>query len=155
MGAAKEFHHVVCLTLGTGLGAGIIVEGQVMNGSEGGAGEVGHMILYPNGLLCGCGRKGCSEQYVSGTAIRRMITEANVIDPETGQLLSPHNLFKQAVNGLQSAMTIRDQFYWVWIVGVYKFLFGCGNGDDFGTWDCRILFCIVIFVPELVLGFPI
>ena len=110
MGAAKEFHHVVCLTLGTGLGAGIIVEGQVMNGSEGGAGEVGHMILYPNGLLCGCGRKGCSEQYVSGTAIRRMITEANVIDPETGQLLSPHNLFKQAANGLQSAMTIREQF---------------------------------------------
>ena len=59
-------------------------------------------------------------------------------------------------NGIAaSILFFLDQFYWVWIVGVYKFLFGCGNGDDFGTWDCRILFCIVIFVPELILGFPI
>lgn len=111
LGSAKGFRRVACLTVGTGLGGGFVFDGQLMNGSNGGAGEVGHMILYPNGLLCGCGRKGCSEQYVSGTALRRLIQEANVIDPETGDLVMPHNLFRLAANGALSAIAVRDRFF--------------------------------------------
>lgn len=110
LGSAKGFRRVACLTVGTGLGGGFVFDGQIMNGSNGGAGEVGHMILYPNGLLCGCGRKGCSEQYVSGTALRRLIQEENVIDPETGDLVMPHNLFRIAANGALSAIAVRDRF---------------------------------------------
>lgn len=110
LGSAKGFRRVACLTVGTGLGGGFVFDGQIMNGSNGGAGEVGHMILYPNGLLCGCGRKGCSEQYVSGTALRRLIQEENVIDPETGDLVMPHNLFRLAANGALSAIAVRDRF---------------------------------------------
>lgn len=110
LGAAKGFRRVACLTVGTGLGGGFVFDGRIMNGSNGGAGEVGHMILYPNGLLCGCGRKGCSEQYVSGTALRRLIREENVIDPETGDLAIPQNLFRLAVDGVASAISVRERF---------------------------------------------
>ncbi|WP_102272549.1 ROK family protein [Cytobacillus massiliigabonensis] len=110
LGAAKGFRRAACLTVGTGLGGGFIFDGRIMNGANGGAGEVGHMILYPNGLLCGCGRKGCSEQYVSGTALRRLIREENVIDPETGELAMPQNLFRLAVDGVASAISVREHF---------------------------------------------
>ncbi|WP_313799580.1 ROK family protein [Cytobacillus sp.] len=110
LGSAKGFRRVACLTVGTGLGGGFVFDGQIMNGSNGGAGEVGHMILYPNGLLCGCGRKGCSEQYVSGSALRRLIQEENVIEPETGELVMPQNLFRLAGTGAAKAITVRDRF---------------------------------------------
>ncbi|MDN7242626.1 ROK family protein [Planococcus sp. N028] len=89
-GAAKGYGRTVCLTLGTGLGGGIIWDGKLLSGGKhGGAAEVGHMILYPNGVLCTCGREGCSEQYVSGTALVRRIKEA-------GLPITPHELFIQA-----------------------------------------------------------
>lgn len=110
IGAAKGYERVVCLTVGTGLGGGLVFDNQVMNGAHGGGGEVGHLILYPNGLVCGCGRPGCSEQYVSGTALRRMIQEYNVIDVETGELVKPQHLFKLAANGNSSAISVRDRF---------------------------------------------
>ncbi|WP_391118234.1 ROK family protein [Psychrobacillus sp. L3] len=110
IGAAADFQKVVCLTIGTKLGGGFVFDGQVMNGTHGGAGEVGHLILYPNGLVCGCGRPGCSEQYVSGTALSRLIQEENVIDPETGQLAITQNLFRLAANGHTSAIVVRERF---------------------------------------------
>ena len=88
----------------------MILDGKIINGTNGGAGEVGHMTLYPNGLVCGCGKKGCSEQYISGTALRRMIKEENVIDPTTDDLVLPQNLFKLAANGHEGAFAIRERF---------------------------------------------
>lgn len=110
LGSAKDYRRVVCLTVGTKLGGGIIIDGNVMNGAHGGGGEIGHMILYPNGILCGCGRYGCSEEYVSGTALRRMILNNNVIDPQTEELVTPHELFKMASNGHKGAITVRNAF---------------------------------------------
>ncbi len=110
LGAATSFENIVCLTVGTGLGAGVILDGKIINGTNGGAGEVGHMTLYPNGLVCGCGKKGCSEQYISGTALRRMIKEENIIDPTTDELVLPQNLFKLAANGHEDAFAIRERF---------------------------------------------
>jgi len=110
LGSATAFEKVVCLTVGTWLGAGVIIDGQIMNGSHGGGGEVGHLILYPNGLACGCGKKGCSEQYVSGSALRRMIREENAIDPATGEHVLPQALFQLAANGNIRAIAIRERF---------------------------------------------
>jgi glucokinase len=110
LGSAKGLRRVVCLTVGTWLGGGFVFGGKIMNGAHGGAGEVGHMILYPNGLLCGCGRKGCNEQYVSGTALRRLIQEENVIDPNTGELAMPQHLFRLAADGVASAIAVRERF---------------------------------------------
>ncbi|WP_391205303.1 ROK family protein [Psychrobacillus sp. L4] len=110
IGAATGFQKVVCLTVGTGLGGGFVFDGEIMNGTHGGGGEVGHLILYPNGLICSCGRPGCSEQYISGSALKRLIQEENVVDPETGQLAIPQNLFRLAANGHTSAIVARERF---------------------------------------------
>ena len=76
MGAARGSQHYCGITLGTGVGGGMVVEGKILHGTEGMAGEVGHMVINPEGLLCSCGGKGCLEVYASGTGIRRMALEA-------------------------------------------------------------------------------
>jgi len=75
-GAARGCFHYCGLTLGTGVGGGVVVAGNILHGAEGLGGEVGHMVLNPEGPLCGCGGKGCLEVYASGSGIRRMIVEA-------------------------------------------------------------------------------
>jgi glucokinase len=75
-GAARGAKHFCGITLGTGVGGGIVVEGKILHGKEGMAGEVGHMVIEPNGLACGCGGRGCLEVYASGKGIQRMALEA-------------------------------------------------------------------------------
>lgn len=102
-GAAKGYARTVCLTLGTGLGGGIIWDGKLLSGGKhGGAAEVGHMILHPGGVRCTCGRDGCYEQYVSGTALVRRIKEA-------GLPITPQELFAQAKTN-PAAQAVVDGF---------------------------------------------
>ncbi len=75
-GRARGFKNVIFLTVSTGIGAGIILNGDVYRGANGFAGEVGHTVVDLNGLLCGCGRRGCWEMIASGTAHRRRVREA-------------------------------------------------------------------------------
>jgi len=70
-GAATAARHMLMATVGTGLGGAIVLDGQLIRGSGGFAGEVAHMTAVPEGQWCGCGRKGCLEQYTSGTALVR------------------------------------------------------------------------------------
>ena len=65
----------IMITLGTGLGSGIVVDGRLVYGHDGFAGEVGHTIVDPNGRDCGCGRKGCLETYASATGITKTVLE--------------------------------------------------------------------------------
>lgn len=74
-GGAKKMKDFIMITLGTGLGSGIVSNGELVHGSEGFAGELGHIIVVMNGRSCGCGRRGCLETYVSATGIRRTATE--------------------------------------------------------------------------------
>lgn len=74
-GAAKGMNNFIVITLGTGLGSGIVVNGELVYGNDGFAGEIGHTIVDPNGRECGCGRKGCLETYASATGIRRTVYE--------------------------------------------------------------------------------
>lgn len=70
-GGARGIKDFIILTLGTGLGSGFVVNGEVVYGHTGFAGEYGHVIMIPGGRECGCGRKGCLETYVSATGIAR------------------------------------------------------------------------------------
>ena len=70
-GAAKGMKDFLFITLGTGLGSGIVVNGQMVYGHDGFAGELGHVITFPDGRICGCGRQGCLETYCSATGIVR------------------------------------------------------------------------------------
>lgn len=70
-----ELRHLVLVTLGTGVGSGVVLNQRVFHGGGGLAGEVGHMIVEPNGHLCACGQYGCLEQYASATAMVRQATE--------------------------------------------------------------------------------
>ncbi len=74
-GGAQNMKDFVVLTLGTGLGSGIVINGELLYGYSGFAGELGHMNMFPNGRLCGCGQKGCLETYVSATGIRKTVIE--------------------------------------------------------------------------------
>ena len=76
-GVAKGMRNFIMITLGTGVGSGIIINGQVVYGCDGFAGELGHVIMdrTPNGRICGCGRKGCLEAYCSATGVARSARE--------------------------------------------------------------------------------
>lgn len=74
-GGAKGMKNFITFTLGTGVGSGIVIDGKLLHGKTGNAGELGHVIMIPGGRLCGCGRKGCLETYVSATGIRRTALE--------------------------------------------------------------------------------
>ena len=73
MGAAKGYQNVVAFTIGTGIGGGMIVNGTLLTGRNGIAGEIGHMILHEQGEPCGCGNQGCFERYASTSALIRRI----------------------------------------------------------------------------------
>jgi glucokinase len=75
-GAGKGCNNMILLTVSTGIGAGIIIGGKLQRGAHGVAGEVGHHVVNLNGLLCGCGRRGCWEMIASGTAHKRRVREA-------------------------------------------------------------------------------
>jgi glucokinase len=70
-GAARGVHNFIYITLSTGIGAGIVIDGKIYNGAIGTAGEVGHMTIDDNGPICNCGNKGCWEVLASGTALAR------------------------------------------------------------------------------------
>ncbi|MGA1843269.1 MAG: ROK family protein [bacterium] len=84
-GAGQDCSIMIGLTLGTGVGGGIILDGRLWHGSEGMAGEIGHMTIVPDGLQCPCGNRGCLEAYVSATGIVRRTIER--LDDRTAQRL--------------------------------------------------------------------
>lgn len=75
-GAGRGTRHMICIMVGTGIGAGIVFGGERFPGGRAMAGELGHMIIDPRGPRCGCGNKGCWETFVSGTAIGRYARDA-------------------------------------------------------------------------------
>ncbi len=76
LGAAQGLDDVVLVTLGTGIGGGIITDGSVERGANGFAGEVGHMVVDPHGPPCPCGQRGCWERFASGSGLGRLAREA-------------------------------------------------------------------------------
>jgi glucokinase len=75
-GAGRELDNFLLITLGTGIGGGFILHGDLWAGENGKAGEIGHMVVATDGILCACGKRGCLEAYSSATAIKRMAQDA-------------------------------------------------------------------------------
>lgn len=86
-GAGRGEEHLVTLTIGTGIGGGIVLAGTLYRGAFGIAGEPGHLRMVPGGLLCGCGNHGCWEQYCSGRALVREARQLAEASPAAGARL--------------------------------------------------------------------
>jgi len=83
VGAGKGAHSTVVITLGTGVGCGVVLEGKMLTGYTGAASELGHMVIAEDGVKCTCGRRGCFEAYASATALIRMTRDAMAENPES------------------------------------------------------------------------
>ena len=101
MGAGKGVSDLVLLTLGTGIGGGIIIGGRVLHGAQGMAAELGHITISPNGNPCGCGNRGCVEKHASATAIAAMGRLMNL-----GANLTSEDVYNLAVAGNDRAMAV-------------------------------------------------
>lgn len=86
-GGGRGVTDVVLITVGTGLGGGTVLDGRLLRGAFGGAGEFGHVRIVPGGLPCGCGNRGCWEQYTSGTALVREARALASAQPEQATAL--------------------------------------------------------------------
>ncbi len=113
-GAARGMKNFIMITLGTGVGSGIVINGQMVYGHDGFAGELGHMIMKRNnGRLCGCGRTGCLEAYCSATGVARTAREFLEIRPDKSQLrnipldqITSKDVYDAAINGDKLAKEI-------------------------------------------------
>jgi len=86
-GAGRNQNHMMMLTVGTGIGGGLVIHGDLYRGAFGIAAEFGHLRVVPEGYLCGCGARGCFEQYASGNALLRHAREAISASPEVARNL--------------------------------------------------------------------
>lgn len=123
LGAARGAGHAVVVTLGTGIGGGLVVQGEVLRGAHGFAGEVGHMVVEPSGPPCPCGGRGCWERLASGGGLARLAREAAFAgtlheavalaggDPE---LVRGEHVTRAALEGDAGAMAVLEQLGW-WV----------------------------------------
>ena len=152
LGASKNFHNSIMVTLGTGIGGGIIIEGNVLRGADGTAGEIGHICVEPYGVPCGCGSRGCVEQYASATAIVRLTRELESNYPKSSlpdkPKLSSLEIYEAGLNGDELALEVfrRQGFYLgIALAGLINVLnteaIVIGGGAAAG-WD--------LFVPQML-----
>jgi glucokinase len=112
LGASRGFENSICLTLGTGVGGGIILNTQPLRGPDGTAGEIGHICVDPNGHQCGCGSWGCVEQYASATAVVRIAKELSAGSGstlDTSELVTAKDVYLAAKDGDKVAIETFQQ----------------------------------------------
>ena len=120
MGAGKGYKNVICITLGTGIGTGIILNGSIFGGALGCAGELGHTIVKDGGRICGCGKRGCLETYVAGKGLDMSAQEL------FGEGKTAADLFEEAKNGNAIANDIIKEA----AMTLAKILVGVVNADS-------------------------
>jgi glucokinase len=104
-GAGKGLEHLAYITLGTGLGCGLILSGALFRGRSGYAGELGHTVIESDGRLCACGARGCLETRVSATGIVKTAEEAHV----PGDISSAEAIYKEAIRGNRAARAVFEE----------------------------------------------
>lgn len=115
-GAAKGCSSAICITLGTGVGGGIIIDGKIYSGFNFAGAEIGHMVIEVDGAQCTCGRKGCFEAYSSATGLIRMTKEAMELHPESkmhemaGDHISGRLAFNAMREGDAAAKEVVDKY---------------------------------------------
>jgi glucokinase len=110
-GAGRGRRTIICVTLGTGVGGGIIIDGKLWRGIDGSAGEIGHIGVEPfGGVACTCGSRGCLEVYASATAIVRMTREARPRYPNsplhTSEGLTAKSVYESGIKGDELALEV-------------------------------------------------
>lgn len=152
LGASKKNKNSIFITLGTGIGGGIIIGGNILNGIDGTAGEIGHVCVEPFGVPCGCGSNGCLEQYSSATAIVRLAREMENKYPKSNLLkdksLSSFKIYQAAKTGDELALEVfRKQGFYLGIaigglLNVLNTEIVVIGGGVAAAWD--------LFAPEMI-----
>ncbi len=142
LGAAREAKNAIMVCLGTGIGAGLYINSELARGASGFAGEVGHMVIVPDGLQCPCGRSGCWERYASGASFGN-IAEASMQSGESSSLVNNDDGFREPF-----------QSEWISRLVLARNQEALNALDEFGYWVALGLANLVnIFDPEkIVLG---
>lgn len=117
-GAGRGVQSMIAVTYGTGVGGGIILNGKLLTGCNGAAGELGHIVLRQNGKPCACGRRGCYERYASATALIEMTREAMETQPESAlwrfaptiDQVNGRTVFDAAKAGDETACAVRAEY---------------------------------------------
>ena len=114
-GGGEGYQSLVMVTLGTGVGGGVIIDGQIFTGTNGGAGEIGHVLANRNETeCCGCGKKGCLEQYASATGIARLAKRKLAVNMKDTMLkpenISAKDVFDAVKSGDEVAIEIAEEF---------------------------------------------
>ena len=136
IGAGKDVDSLVLLTLGTGIGGGIVYEGKIMHGFVGMAGEIGHMMVVPNGNPCGCGNHGCLEKHASATAVEGMAYMMGL-----GEDLTARDVFDLAEQGNAHArrvfrrMGVALGIALASLVNVFNFPLYLLSGGELPAWE--------------------
>lgn len=110
-GAGKGIDSMILLTLGTGVGGGIILEGRIWRGADGTAGEVGHMTILPEGRTCGCGNRGCLEMYASARGIVMSYHDRKAVLglPGPDASVTAESVFREAQAGGDVALSVMGE----------------------------------------------
>ncbi|MCB0978299.1 MAG: ROK family protein [Acidimicrobiales bacterium] len=126
-GAAVGANHSMTITLGTGIGAGITVKGEILRGAHGFAGEPGHMVVDPHGPRCPCGRRGCWERFGSGSGLGRLAREAaesgnasRLLELAGGEIgeVKGELVTRAAAEGDEEALAVIREFAWWVALGI-------------------------------------
>lgn len=149
LGAARGVSNMAVVTLGTGIGGGIVLNGKIWTGMNGMAGEFGHVTVEPDGPICGCGNRGCAERYASASAIMRMareavasgaapsLAQAAASDPEVGAK-SIYNLALQGEGNARRIFRSFGRYLGIMLAGAVNVLnlemFVIGGGVS-SAWD--------------------
>ena len=136
MGAGRDVDDLVLLTLGTGIGGGIISDGKIMHGYLGMAAELGHLTVDPNGTPCACGNTGCLEKHASATAVSTMARHLSL-----GDNLTSEDVYKLAIGGNQQAKRIFEYMGRALGIGlaayvqIFNFPLYLLSGGPLAAWD--------------------
>ena len=88
-GAGADVDDMLMVTVGTGIGGGLVLDGELHRGAFGVGGEIGHMRVVPHGVVCGCGKLGCFEKYASGSALVQQVRTGAMSNPQAAALIQP------------------------------------------------------------------
>ena len=139
-GAGRGYKHMIMLTIGTGVGGAVIADSHMLRGGFGIAGELGHLRMVPNGLLCGCGQHGCLESYASGSALLRAAKALAASSDPAGRRLREIEAEAGQLTGLEVYKAILESD-----AGALSIL------SDLGSWLGQAIASLVaVLDPEIV-----
>jgi glucokinase len=167
-GAGRGIENFVMVTLGTGIGGGVIADGQLVRGRSGFAGEPGHMVVQAHGVPCLCGGHGCWERYASGSGLGRMTLEAarsgrlpTLVEKLGGaEAVRAEDVTSAAAEGLDEALVLMKEVGWWLALGLSNLvaILDCGHfviGGGLSSASDLVLPYAREYLADLVMGYDV